>query len=369
VAAPVAALVPHRTAEWLPLHLLLVGALLTAISGATQLLAVTWSSAPAPADRPVAVQRGCIVAGALLVAAGRELDVVAVTGAGAALVAAGLAQLAWILAGVRRSAPLDRFHPAIEAHLVALALGLVGVALGGALAVGPPDGWWGRLRAAHLLLNVLGLVGITIAGTLPFFAATQVRMRTAAAATPARLRAQVVLLGAATVVAATGELLARPGISGAGLLGYAAGLAVVATSLPRPGRKQLRWAGPRLFQLAAGATWWLVTVVLLGLTRLGLDVAEAPVLRALVVGGLAQVLVASLAYLGPVLRGGGHERLGAGFATTGSWPGLALANVAAAALLVEADPVAVAAAVGWAVDTGWRATRLLTDDGAVEQPA
>jgi hypothetical protein len=59
---------------------------------------------------------------------------------------------------------------------------------------------------------------------------------------------------------------------------------------------------------------------------------QGPVLRALAVGGLAQILVASLAYLGPVLRGGGHERLTQGFALTRSWPGLALANVAAACL-------------------------------------
>ncbi|HRD99682.1 MAG TPA: hypothetical protein PLV68_00185, partial [Ilumatobacteraceae bacterium] len=56
-------------------------------------------------------------------------------------------------------------------------------------------------------------------------------------------------------------------------------------------------------------------------------------LQALVIGGFAQILVASLAYLGPVLRGGGHRRLSAGFAITRSWTSLAAGNAAALAAL------------------------------------
>ncbi|HRD99680.1 MAG TPA: hypothetical protein PLV68_00175, partial [Ilumatobacteraceae bacterium] len=41
---------------WLPLHLFVVGALLTAISAVTQMLAVTWSAAPAPRPDVVATQ-------------------------------------------------------------------------------------------------------------------------------------------------------------------------------------------------------------------------------------------------------------------------------------------------------------------------
>lgn len=44
---------------------------------------------------------------------------------------------------------------------------------------------------------------------------------------------------------------------------------------------------------------------------------DRSILRILVLGGFAQILVASLAYPGPVLRGG-HDRLTAGFAFTRS---------------------------------------------------
>jgi hypothetical protein len=79
-----------------------------------------------------------------------------------------------------------------------------------------------------------------------------------------------------------------------------------------------------------------------------------------VVGGFAQILVASLAYLGPVLRGGGHERLTAGFAITRSWVSLAAGNTAAVAALVGHDPTLAAALAVWLTDLAVRAGRLLT---------
>ena len=81
-------------------------------------------------------------------------------------------------------------------------------------------------------------------------------------------------------------------------------------------------------------------------------------LAALAVGGIAQVLVASLAYLGPMLRAGGHERLSAGFATTRSWTSLLVGNLAAVAILVEADPVAAALIAAWALELALRASAL-----------
>jgi nitrite reductase (NO-forming) len=368
LVAPVAAVVPHDTGAWLPLHLLLVGALVSAISGATQMLAVTWSAAPAPGTRLVAAQRWSVVTGAVAVAAGRELEADAVTGAGALLLGAGLVLLGALLLGIRRQSSVDRFHPAIEAYVVALGFGVVGIALGAAIAVGDAGDWWGRLRGAHLTVNVLGLVGLVLAGTLPYFVATQARMKMSRRATPRRVRASTAALAAGTVVAAAGHLAARPGLVAAGLLGYAAGLGAVAALLPVPGRRQLRWARARLVQLAAGGAWWVSMLVLLAVGQLADGLPEARVLAALAVGGFAQILVASLAYFGPVLRGGGHERLTAGFARTSSWAGLVLANVAAGAFLADRLAVAVAAGVLWALDTGWRAARLLTDDGEVERP-
>lgn len=359
VASPLGAVVPHDTGAWLPLHLFVVGALVSAISGATQLLAVTWSTAPAPPARLAVAQRWAVAVGTVGVAAGRELDAEAVTGAGAALVAVGLALLAAMLVVVRRTAGTDRFAPAIDTYLAALACGGAGVALGGLIGAGDPGEWWARLRGAHLAANAFGLVGLVIAGTLPFFVATQARMKMASRATPARVRAHGAALAGGVAVAVVGHLLDRPGVAAAGLVAYAAVLVLVVTTLPRPRRRQLDWAGPRLLQLAAGVAWWVVATLLLALAWAGGGPDEAEVLRALAVGGYAQILVASLAYFGPVLRGGGHERLSAGFAATRSWPGLAAGNVAGAALLAGADPLALLAVVAWALDTAWRAARLV----------
>jgi hypothetical protein len=87
---------------------------------------------------------------------------------------------------------------------------------------------------------------------------------------------------------------------------------------------------------------------------------DRAILQALVIGGFAQILVASLAYLGPVLRGGGHRRLTAGFATTRSWVSLAAGNTAALAALVGHGPTLAAALAIWLTDVAIRAGRLLT---------
>ena len=86
---------------------------------------------------------------------------------------------------------------------------------------------------------------------------------------------------------------------------------------------------------------------------------DTVILRALVIGGLAQILVASLAYLGPVLRGGGHRMLTAGFALTRSWISLAAGNVAAVAALAEQRTVLAVAMVVWLVDIATRTILLV----------
>ncbi|MEO8266272.1 MAG: hypothetical protein ABI706_12285 [Ilumatobacteraceae bacterium] len=83
------------------------------------------------------------------------------------------------------------------------------------------------------------------------------------------------------------------------------------------------------------------------------------ILQPLVIGGFAQILVASLAYLGPVLRGGGHQRLTAGFAITNSWVSLAAGNTAAVAALAGHGPTLAVALAVWLTDIVARVARLL----------
>jgi nitrite reductase (NO-forming) len=354
VAAAVAAVVPHRSGTWLPLHLFLIGGVLSAISAATQLLAVTWSAAPAPPRPAVAAQRWLLAGGAATLALSRELRLPTVVAAAAGVaVLAALVLLAGLLVHVRRRAVVPRFTAVVDAYLLAIALGLAGSGAGVAMVAGSSAT---GLRAAHLTANLLGLVGVVVAATLPAFTAVQARMKQSPRATPAAVRAVAGWLAACVVVAAAGHLLEARALVAGGMAGYAVGIAGVCALLPAVGRKQLRWAGPRLVQAAAGLAWWLVAAALLAGATPGV-VGTRPVL-VLVVGGYAQILAAALAYLAPVLRGGGHVALTAGFATTRSWLGVVAANVAVVAALADLGAVLAAAVVVWVADLVLRAARL-----------
>jgi hypothetical protein len=358
VAAIVVAIARARPGWWLPLHLFAVGGLLSAISSATQMLAVTWSAAPAPRPVVASAQRWALAAGTIALVAGHETDRRWLFVAGGVAVSAATVALVPILLNVRRQAVTDRFAPAIEAYAAAAVAGAVAMSIGLVLGAGRVGARGTELRATHLILNVFGLVGLVVAATLPYFAATQVRSKMSAHATPTVMRATLLGLVAAMLIAAVGAMLDRRAVAAGGLIVYALGLAVVATLLPVYGRGRLTWSGPRAVQLLAGLAWWAAMTVALAVitVRRGGDRA---VLQALVIGGFAQILVASLAYLGPVLRGGGHRRLTAGFAITRSWLSLIAANVAAVgALAGQGATVAVALAV-WLADIAVRAARLL----------
>jgi nitrite reductase (NO-forming) len=344
--------------SWTALHLVLVGGVLTAIAGASQLLAVTWSAAPAPAERLVQAQRWCLAAGAVAVVVGRRLDLVAVVAVGAVGTAAGLVALAAALLGIRGAGRNDRFRPAIDAYVAGIASACLAVALGAWLASATPGERWLDVRAAHVTLNVFGLVGIVIAATLPAFVATQARTRMSARATARnqRLVTSLLLVGVASIAA--GQLAGSAPVTGVGRVAYVVGLLGLLALLPPVGRRQLRWAGPRLIQLGAGIAWWIGTGAALAVADLTDQQPPVGLIPALAVGGIAQIVVASLAYFGPVLRGGGHQRLSAGFATTRSWVSLVAGNVAAAALLLDLRSVAAVALVVWTADLLARAAHL-----------
>jgi nitrite reductase (NO-forming) len=360
VAAGATAAIPHPTGAWLPLHLFLAGTLLLAISAATQLFAVTWAAGPPPSDRRAATQRWLLTAGVALMASARELrwpsGWVAAGGAlvVGALVVLGISLVVTVAHGVQR-----RFDAALRAYLAALVAGLCGSALGIAMASGVDAPMQERIRAAHLTLNLLGLVGLVIVGTLPFFTATQARVKMSTRATTRAQSVVIVWFAASLGAAGTGFLVAAPTLATLGLAAYVAGLLGVVGLLPVVRSKQLRWAGPRLVQLGAGIAWWFgATVAVAWQAGHGEPAFTPTVVQVLVVGGYAQILAAAVAYLGPVLRGGGHQQLTAGFATTRSWVGLGAANVAAVALLLGAPHVAGAAISVWLIDTVTRAALL-----------
>ncbi len=352
VASAAAVVAPHDTGSWLPLHLFLVGGLVSAISGAAQLFAVTWAAGPAPSDASSLLQRSLVASGAVLLAAGRELEAPrGVTAAGGVLVVAGLALLAALLVREVRGGVQRRFDSALRWYLAALTAGAAGAGLGMVRLLGAGDGLADRLRSAHLALNLLGLIGLSIAGTLPFFTATEARVKMSPRAGTRRQGALLCALAGAVALAAAGLLTGNGAITATGLMAYALGLVGMLTVLPPIRRKQLQWAGPRLAQLGAGIGWWGAAVCGAALrASRGDPPFSSTVVAVLVIGGFAQVLAAAVAYLGPVLRAGGHERLSEGFALTRSPAGLVAANVAAGAATFGARDVAAVAVAFWLAD-------------------
>ncbi|MFV0308197.1 MAG: hypothetical protein ACK5OX_10695 [Desertimonas sp.] len=346
VAAVLAAVVPHDTGAWLPLHLFLVGTLTTAIATVTLVLAVTWSAAPAPPATALAAIRWGTAFGAVGVAVGREGQRPALTVIGAVAVAVSLAGVAVALVAVRMRARTTRYHPVIDGYLLAIVAVVVGVGLGAALASG---GGSSATREVHLILNVFAFVGVVIASTLPFFVATQARMKRSPWASGGVVRVLVGAIWLAALVAAVAAGQGQRGLAAVALVAVGVGQLAIVVVLPRPGRKQWSWAGPRLIQLAAGIGWWVAATWWFA-TALGAGERGARALQALAVAGFGQILAASVAYLVPVVRGGGHQRLSAGFARTRSWSGLALGNLAGVTVVVGASRLTVAVLAAWVLD-------------------
>ena len=355
-AAALAAVWDHG--RWLPLHLFLAGGVVLAISGVSLMLTVTWSAAPAPPDRWVTIQRTLIIVGAAGVGIGRTADVPAVVAVTGTAFLLGLLALAGLLAWTIRRGPKRRFDAAVAAYLAAVAAGVVGVGLGVTMALDSPTL---PLRSAHATANLLGLVGLTIGGTLPFFAATVGRSKMARHTTPRRLAVTLawqVAMVAAAVISLALDVATVPSVT---LVGYAVGILVILAWMPRPTRRQWTWAGPRLVALWLGGFWWCAAVVATAVdAATGTAVLDGRWLVVMVLAGYGQIAWGSLAYLLPMLRGGGPDQLSDGFATTRSWPGLVAINVAGVAVAVAVTPVAVAAVAVWLLDAAVRAARVGT---------
>jgi hypothetical protein len=309
----------------------------------------------------VAVQRALVVLGAAGVAVGREVDGHALLGVAATAEAAGLAVLGGLLVGIARGAVQARVRPAVTAYLVAVTLGVVGIGVGAALGTGHGGAAYGRWRDAHQAINLLGLVGFVVAGTLPFFVATQAKVRTSRHATAAAQVGAQAGLGLGLGLVLVGLAVDERVPVAAGLSLYGATLVLLVTLLPRLGAKQLRWAGPRLVQVVASLAWRVGAVAVAAAHAAGgRPVFGGVVVPALVLGGDVQLVAASLAYLGPVLVGGGHQRLAASFGLTRSWVALVAANLAAAgACGLGPWWLLRVAAAAWAVDGAVRGAALL----------
>jgi nitrite reductase (NO-forming) len=351
VAAIVTTLVPHDTGAWLPLHLFLVGSVTMAIAVVTVMLAVTWSGSPAPPRSTLVPQRWTLAIGAALVAIGHTASTPSATVVGGVLAAGSLTAVAAMLLQTRRAARTPRFDPAIDAYVLAITAALTGMALGIGFTTGSVSA---AMRDSHVIVNLFAFVGVVVAGTLPYFTATQARTKMAPRARPAAMRTVAVGLWATATAGAAAAAFGHDRLAASALLAYGVGVLTIVAVLPRVGAKQIGWAGPRLLQLFAGVAWWSGATCWLAVTRWSSSTIDGVALRTLVIGGFAQILTASLAYLVPVVRGGGHVRLGAGFRRTRSWVGLAAGNAAALLTALDERPLLVVALGVWAVDLAAR---------------
>lgn len=344
---------------WGPLHAFMAGAVLLAISGATQLFSVTWAAA-VPADRwAAAAQRWAVAAGAAAAVVGVTRGVTWLTVSGATLVGVGLVGLGWILVGIVRRSLLRRFALPGRFYLLAVACGIVGVALGGVLGAGAVGGAHLDVRTAHMHLNVIGLVGFTILGTLPTLLPTTVRHPMVsgreAVAAYALCVAAAALMAAGTVA---GPVPVGAGVALAGI----AGALILVGIAARLGVRRLAAAGLPALLIATGTAWLLgwsghqATVLLGGghtLYGRGVGVGTA---------GVAMVLFGSLAYLIPVLVGGGGDALSTNFARLHGWGAarVVVANAVPITMLAGApEIVSLVLAGGFVADFGLRVARVL----------
>jgi nitrite reductase (NO-forming) len=337
---------------WGPIHAFLAGTVLLAISGASQMFTVTWAAAPAPPEWLARLQLGLVVTGVISVLIGVPSGIDWLVWVGAVMVFGGLALLALsIVRAVRRSL-LRRFDLSARFYLTAFAAGAFGVLLGGVLASGA-GGDASTLRLVHYHLNLVGLVGFTIIGTLPTFLPT-VAHHPAVSGREAIVAWWLCVL--AGVLFLTGLALPAQVVGAGSVIVALAGamvLAGIVWRLWQRGRSKTAF-----LQITAGVIWLIVWALVDGTTLVsGSTTAPfGPLTGAVVVAGVGQVLLGSLAYLLPVLLG---PPLSERMSTVSRRPAVPLvaANLAGISLLAGMPVVAALAVSIWLADFGWRLIR------------
>ncbi|MET8764970.1 multicopper oxidase domain-containing protein [Lentzea sp. NPDC004782] len=336
-----------RVPVWAALHALLLGAVTNAIVIWSEHFVVTLCRVPGPSPRRLAFGLSALNLFVLVALVGVTTDVAVLAGIGGAAVAVIATVHTVHLLRLRKTALPGRFGYLTGFYGTASAALVAGAVSGAGLAVGAAH-WYARLWAAHAHLTLLGWIGLSVLGTLftlwPTTTGSRIRQGTITAA-----RRALPVLAGGLALATGGVLAANVWVTAAGLLGYAAGIAVAITAL---------WSRPRgaaAWMLAAG-TGWLGTAVLLDAVRLLLagTVEDLPevigtVLPVLAVGFTAQVLIGALTWLLPVVLGRGpaeHKAIADVLAR--GWQSRALATNIAVPLVAFRLPAPVPQ-IGWAL--------------------
>lgn len=280
---------------WGPLHSFLAGTVLLAISGASQMFTITWSSTIPPTRITALAQRWLLIVGVGAVLVGVSLALPALVWLGGAATVSGLVLLAWVINAAVRKSLLRRFDLSARFYLTAFATGVLGVTLGTMMGAGRSDS---TFRLVHAHLNLVGLVGLTVIGTIPTLLPTTAYSR-AVSGLEAVVAWWMALAGAAGIALG----LWFPKMVGAGTIAIAiAGTLILIGILGRlrtEGRRKLTF-----LQVAIGTLWLVGWGFGDGLTvmRTGAMTPFSGWTTAVILAGVSQVLAGSLAYLVPVLR-------------------------------------------------------------------
>lgn len=341
--------------RWLAVHLLMLGAVTNAIVTWSEHFSVALLRAPTPSRRRSAVRLVALNASVLGVLAGVTTShVPTITVAASALLVVVLDHVV-NLVRIARKALQGRFARTVRFYVAAGLALVVGITLGGHLAVDsvPPGDGHLRFHAGHVHANLLGWVGLSVLGTLFTLWPTVLRTRMVEGIERAARACLLLTVGGlATLLAAL--LVGHRALAVAGLGLYALGVAAALDPFVRTWRQRAPHDAAS-WTLAAGTGWLLVGVVadLLALATspsLGryLDRLDALV-PLLAVGFVGQVLLGALTYLLPVVLGRGPTGFRSVSAVLGrAWPArlvLLNAGVAVVALPLP-DPLP---RLGWAM--------------------
>ncbi len=346
---------------WGPIHAFLAGTALAAISGATQMFTITWSTTSPPASWMTITQGSLLVGGVALVLVGVPAHADLAIWLGGLAVIGSLALLATSLTTIIRKSLLRRFDQSSRFYLLALGSGVVGVTLGILLGSGAITSGYGDIRLVHLHLNLIGLVGFTIIGTLPTILVTFAKHKIVSGR-EVRIAWKLCLASSVLVASAIVGPIWLIGVGA--LLAAVAALVVTAGVAFRLGGKQMKGGLPY---------WAVITGVLWLVLWTGIDAANILSRSQLpyfsrwtaiaVVFGVGQVIVGSVAYLVPVVFG---APIGDNLTRMTSHPILPLitANLAALALALNWPAVAIALASVWGIDFVRRLAMLRKPDQA-----
>ncbi|WP_421741054.1 multicopper oxidase domain-containing protein [Cellulomonas sp.] len=303
----------HRTlpsSGWLLVHLLLLGAVSTAILIWSQHFADTLLRRRALGHRlSLGLRLAAHTIGAVLVMTGMVVDAFGLVLAGGVLVGLNAVAHAVVIIGQSRGALPARFSPLVRYYVASALMLAVGVTLGVLMARldgGGED--YERLFLGHLGLNLLGWVGLAVVGTIALLWPTVLHTRIEAA-TAASGPTLPVLVGGLGLLA-LGCLADLRLVVTLGVLVYLIALGRVLGEAVGHLRRApaVTFAG---WSLGAALVWFALCTL-----GFAVQVALSPswtvaaagveaLVPYLAVGFAAQVLLGALSYLVPVVLGGG----------------------------------------------------------------